>query len=323
MAHNDHTEQVNDPWLPILNHLPLSRSERAVVERYAGNPLGRTFLPIADILLSHNLVSECIELLMNGVARHPKFTVARVILARELFNRGMIAQAWQVLEESPDPLHENVLAQKIRFKLAVLLEREVTAREVYKYILQRRMFDDDIKRIGDIFDEQGIKAAAAALRSDLHKNGVTVIDTALAAQPQPVGASAIPLADIGDEMADTLDPLAGFQVLPLREVFQLAFAREKNRERGMSESEMDSTTLAEIYESQGHFQKALDVYQRLYRLSPSNEHIRRKMAEVAKLREAQKQDERELDPSFAEQMESIEIINTQIRFLNELLVRVH
>ena len=48
------------------------------------------------------------------------FTIARVILARDLFAKGLVFEAKRVLEESPESLQENILAQKILFKIAII-----------------------------------------------------------------------------------------------------------------------------------------------------------------------------------------------------------
>lgn len=318
-----------DPWIPILNQLKLSRSEKIVVERYQSAPEGRTFLPIADILLSHQMVDECIELLMQGVSRHPRFTVARVILARELFNKGMMLQAWNTLAESPESLQENVLAQKIRFKLALVLGKEKMARDIYQHIYDRRLYDEETKHWGDRLAHEDFHTVARSFVEELRRGGIRVLDY----YPELTSSSpktretegAVAAAKAKEELIVEEDPeiakLAGYHVVPLREIFALAMEEEERRVQGGIE--LDSTTLAEIYESQGHYAKALDIYRRLLKVSPNNEYLKRKVAEANRLRLEQKQEDLDIDPSVLDQMESMEILNTQIRFLNDLLTRIH
>lgn len=323
MKEGKSTMTLTDPWLPILNSLKLSRAERMVVDRYMSAPQGRTFLPIADILLSHGLVDDCIELLMQGVERHPGFTVARVILARELFHKGMMVQAWNTLEQSPEPLTENVLAQKIRFKLALLLNKEDLAKEIHAYIQSRRMGDDEIRRLGEILDRQGFAVAARTYREDLAKAGIQVRDDDLdlmepARHATPEPPRLMEEEDVAEEAVT--NPLAGFHVVPLKEIFALAMEGEL---RGPNAAvELDSTTLAEIYESQGHYQKSLEIYRRLLRVSPNNEYLKRKVSEVNRRKLEQKDRDFDVDPGIVEQMESLEILNNQIRYLNDLLVKI-
>lgn len=322
-----------DPWIPILNQLKLSRSEKMVVERYQSAPEGRTFLPIADILLSHQMVDECIELLMQGVSRHPRFTVARVILARELFNKGMMLQAWNTLAESPESLQENVLAQKIRFKLALVLGKEKMARDIYRHIYDRRLYDEETKHWGDRLAHEDFHTVARSFVEELRRAGIRVLDYYPELTPSPTAktrenegavsaakAAAPKEAPIVEEDPE-IAKLAGYHVVPLREIFALAMEEEERRVQGGIE--LDSTTLAEIYESQGHYAKALDIYRRLLRVSPNNEYLKRKVSEANRLRLEQKQEDLDIDPSVLDHMEGMEILNTQIRFLNDLLARIH
>ena len=147
---------MTDPWMPLLNRLNLSRTEREVARRFEADPQGRSFLPVADILRANRLIDESLELLTQGVALHPTFTVARVVLARELLNKGMVEASWRTLEESPVPLQANLLAQKLRFRLAVLLFDEANVRATRG----ERWFCDEAEA-----QNAGFKPATPAQRS--------------------------------------------------------------------------------------------------------------------------------------------------------------
>lgn len=151
----DIVENMQNPWQPILHKLPLTRTEREVVRRYEADPNGRTFLPVADILRSHRLLDEALELLTQGVEKHPTFTVARVVLARELLQKGLVSPAWKALEDSPVSLRENVLAQKLRFKIALLMGDHSTARSTYQHLSTQQMLDTETKKIGDFLEVSG------------------------------------------------------------------------------------------------------------------------------------------------------------------------
>ena len=105
----------------MARQLPLSRVEQEVLRRFQEDPSGRQFLPLGDLLRNHKLIDESLELLTQGVQDHPGFAVARVVLARELFQRGLVLDAWTTLDKAPSPLTDNVLAQKLKFKMSILL----------------------------------------------------------------------------------------------------------------------------------------------------------------------------------------------------------
>lgn len=332
---------MNDPWLALLANLPLSRTEREVVRRFEADSQGRTFLPVADILRSHRLIDESLELLTQGVERHPGFTVARVVLARELLQKGMAADAWRVLEESPVSLRENLLAQKLRFRLAVLLGLDGVVRATYQHLKLHQMLDAESKRLGDLIDVSGLEAAREKLIKDLRDRGTDLV----LPDVLPAPGHKVPLGPVGSprEGGGSTDPalvsgataslyfkedgleddaaIAGFHVVPLDEIFRPGDVADKPR-TGAEGVELDSTTLADIYARQGHYGKALEVYRRLLRMTPHNDLLRRRVAELTRLDREQRDVDLTVDPALVDRMETVEIIDRQIKFYNDLLSRL-
>lgn len=330
---------MNDPWIPLLTSLPLSRTEREVVKRFEIDPEGRTFLPVADILRTHKLVTESLELLTQGVERHPTFTVARVVLARELLQKGMVESAWRALEESPVSLRENLLAQKLRFRLALLLSDEPAVRSTFAHLKRHQMLDAETKRLGDMLEVTGLQAAHDQLVRDLRDKGVEPILPPVASEVEPEihaasappdqeseppagkptkfsGSSYLPSDALADEGI-----LHGFHVVPLHEIFNPGDSAGP-RQRALGGVELDSTTLADIYARQGHYSKALEVYRRLLRMTPGSDLLRRKVAELARLDREQKVSDLTVDPALVDRMETVEILDRQMRFYHDLLTRL-
>lgn len=367
-----------DPWLSILLKLPLSRTEREVVRRYETDPGGRAFLPIADILRAHRHIDEALEVLITGVQRHPNFVVARVVLVRELFHKGLVEMASKILEESPVPLRDNVLAQKLKFKMEVLLGQDQQARATHGHLVAQQMLDSETRKIADILEVSGLEKAKSRLLKDLRERGVAVtlpveptkdLDLRTGSfvikpvfghpgmgspglgepgQKQRVGSAHgnVPLIR-DDEVSVGIhdDDIQGFHVVPLEDIFCPTAAtfselEEQDSEQGMKRKlvldrelrlgplELDSTTLAEIYAKQGLFTKALSVYKRLARLSPGNDLIRRKITELTKLEKDDREnreysdDDRSTDSSAVDRLETLEIIDRQIKFYNDLLAKL-
>lgn len=341
-----------DPWLPILNQLPLSRTEREVVRRYEQDTLGRSFLPVADILRAHRLVDEGLELLTQGVERHPGFTVARVVLARELLQKGLVENAWRVVEDSPVPLRDNLLAQKLRLKMALLLGHEKEARATFRHLSLNQMLDPEGKRLGDLMDVSGFQHARDTLIQEMTARGTTLVLPELKPSTQPTSTPAgeVNLAEAGESeafrpatwYARTAKPdgfpglsdeqlgrveedasVSGFHVVPLGEIFRPNESTAPVQSSTSGDAiELDSTTLADIYERQGHYGKALAVYRRLLRLTPGSDLFRRKVAELTRLDKEQKDVDLTVDPAVVDKMETVEIIDRQIKFYNDLLSRL-
>jgi len=337
-----------NPWVNILANLSLSKTEREVVKRYETDPAGRAFLPLADILRSHKLIDESLELMMQGVANHPGFTVARVVLARELLNKGLVEEAWHTIEDSPISLRENVLAQKLRFKLAILISAETMAASTYQHMRLQHMLDAETIKLGDIFSSAGILAAKRYLVKDFEERGCSLIlpkeEPHIKQQPpkKPLLEHQTITREKEEKSIDDVTPFkikpegltpkhvdivrqdsSSFHVVPLEDILnphgESLVGDGRKKSAGI---ELDSTTLADIYAHQGHYSKALSIYRRLLRKSPQNDMLRLKVAELAKQARDQKADDLTIDPAIVDQMEQIEIIDAEIKFFNELLSKL-
>ena len=289
-----------------------------MVKRFELDPGGRAFLPVSDILRAHRLINESLDLLQQGVARHPAFTVARVVLARELFSYGQIERAWQVLAESPLSLHENVLAQKLRFKLGAVLGLVEICQATYQHLVHHRMVDQEIKRLAEVLESDGKEALRSRLEAEFKEKNIEMhLPQHLPADSETwaPGTGTVPHASVTGRVNG--DRIESFHVVPLSEVFQPA--DRAGRDLSSGGVEMDSTTLCEIFAKQGHYSKSLAMYRRLVKLSPNNELYRRRIGDLMKLERDQKDTDMSVDPALVDKMETIELLDRQMRFLNAML----
>lgn len=321
-------------WIKMARQLPLSRAEQEVVRRFEEDPAGRQFLPLSDLLRSHKLFDESIELLTQGVQDHPGFSVARVVLTRELFQRGLVLDAWNVLEHAPLPLTDNVLAQKLRFKMAILLGDESSARGAYQHLRIQQGIDPEIKKIADQLDMDGLLMTRDAFQIDLQRRGIDLKLPATQMSATSFGGVGAEKQDLESRVAtrgrekkfileyeldeSTRRSVESFHVVPLNEVFVPGSEPSPGASKS-SAVELDSTTLAEIYAKQGFYSKSLAIYRRLLRMAPHNDLLRLKVSEMARLEKQQRDHDLETDPVLYERMEVVDIIDRQIRFMNQML----
>jgi tetratricopeptide (TPR) repeat protein len=317
-------------WIAMVAQLPLSRVEQEVLRRFQEDPSGRQFLPLSDVLRNHKLVDESLELLTQGVQNHPGFAIARVVLARELFHRGLVMEAWEALENSQLPLSDNILAQKLRFKIAVLLGDQSTARSAMQLLRIQQGVDPESRRLFDQLEIDGIQSVRDSFRADLQKKGVDLRlpSPALGQQSEKPQFQQSPEGVIrakGQRFileyeldSATRKLIENFHVVPLSEVF-VPDSASNSVGGGGQQVELDSTTLAEIYAKQGVYSKALSIYRRLLRMAPHNDLIRLKVSEMARLEKEQRSDDLAADPVVFERMEVNDLIDRQMRFMQGLL----
>lgn len=328
---------MSQPWDAILDRLPLTRSEQELVVRFRADPDGRTFLPIADIFRGYDLIDESLELLTQGVARYPDFTVARVVLARELYNKGLIPQAWSTLKGSPTPLRDNVLAQKLLSRIAILLQLQTETRHTLDHMIAQGMMDPQTQELHDHIALNGFQFARDHLLKIMRDRGVDpVIPQELPEEVTQVATTVMtPLAGRGHgDEASAHSFTAGegatsfalddtqlmFHVIPLDEVFR--GVHDKDGPSRRSGVELDTLTMADIYATQGLYQKALGIYKRLLRLAPHNDMLKKKVQELIRLEKSQKDSDLSIDPTVVDRMEQVEIVDRQVAFYNALLEKI-
>ena len=313
-----------NPWTELLKKNTLKKSEQAVVTRFEKAPDSRAFLPLADLLKAHECRDEAVELLLQGVERHPAFTVARVVLARELYERGMIRNAWSVLLAAREPLFGNVLAQRLRFKICLVMGKETQTRETWSYMQDRHMLDEECSKWGDMLRSTAFDRVRERFITESRRSGIPIEEepgeTSEPVFRQPEEKDEKPTAAISALSDEVRQKLSGYHVIPINEIFPLAAQKENPAD--LESRELDSTTLAGIYEKQGHYQKALNIYRRLLEHSPHSEFLQRKVVEVGALKQEQRQLDASVDPGAVAGMESLEDLDQRIRFLNQLLERL-
>lgn len=347
-----------NPWIEILRKLKLSKAEESIFKKYEQDPDGRSFLPLSDVLRAHGKINESIELLTQGVERHPGFTVARVVLARELLNKGLIMDSWYTLEESPTNLEKNVLAQKLKFKILILLRKEKFAYEILQHMQKNNMLDDEINALAHTLNIAGIDTAQKNLIQIFNSQGITLeipvnikdeelslaynktisddidsnklVQSSSTHSDKPLSASynhnLHEVSPSDNKVIDNALRLSdqqskNYYVMSLSEIFK----GENKASLLLSEDanaeglELDSTTLADIYANQGHYGKAIAIYKRLLKLNPSSDFLKKRIMDLIDLEKKQKMNDFAVDPNIVDQMETADLIDRQLKILNKLL----
>ncbi len=82
-------------------------------QRMDAAPHSRAFAPLADALRQAGHHKEALTLLEDGLARHPEYQAARVILGRTLLDTGRSERAGEVLRGVLENDGENVVALRL------------------------------------------------------------------------------------------------------------------------------------------------------------------------------------------------------------------
>ena len=100
--------------------MPYTSEIEKLERRYAENPKGRNFAPLADAYRKAGQVDQAIELCKSGLERHPDYVSAHIVYGRCLIDQKNAGAADQVFRKVLELDPENVIAFKV---LADIAER--------------------------------------------------------------------------------------------------------------------------------------------------------------------------------------------------------
>ena len=304
-----------DPWLPIIKNLKLSGTDERIASQYLKNPEGRLFLPVSEILRRHNLFDEAMEMLLRGVQKHPRYAAARVALAKDMMQRGMFKDAFSLLSKAPSSLKQNLIAQKVMFKLSVLLNNEYESRQIYAHLRRSSMLDSELQKMGEALTTLPFSRFRKNLQRVMQKQGVPFLDLS-SHEPEgdfESGEHEIKTGSFAYE-SDFLASLAPYRVVSFKELSLFA-------DVPTDETKMDPVTLAEVYEEKSYFKKSLAIYEGLLEKSPKSLWL---VAKVAKLRDQiadkeQQEQEKQKEKDALSRLVSVDKLDHKLQLLHELL----
>jgi len=167
--------------------------------RYAENPDGRFFAPLADAYRKAGNVVRALELVRAGLAKHPDYLSAHIVLGRCLLDKGDDAEAEATFRSVLDLDAENIIALK---SLAEITERTGRTLEARQWLQKLLVVDSmnveaeaDLQRLGGVIAQQPtqeiepVRSEADVSFADVARE---VEAPAAAAAPEPVAPAPAP-----------------------------------------------------------------------------------------------------------------------------------
>lgn len=298
----------------------LTARQQASLQKFYENPHGLGFVSVAEVLLEFGLRQEAAEALAEGIQEHPTFAAARIKLSELHLQSGLPSLAIKILNDEHVYWGDNSFAQKLRLKASLLLENEKQYLAAYFRLRELQSLDQATQKIYDIFEREGIEKAKAELMLEFRQSypdyeivttdNIQVEDRILI-QENIDSASSEPFRGKFDD----------FQVLPIDRIFIQSGESRANFNSSHDSFELDSWTLAEIYEKQEYYSKAAGILSRLLKITPGNQKIIKKISELAKKSEIQKNENKNIEPVLVDKVEQIENLDKQLLFYSELMRR--
>ena len=213
-----------------------------LTERYEEQPAGRVFAPLADCHRKLGQLDTALQICLTGLARHPRYSSAQLILGKIFLDRGEDVPAREALEKVLELDGQNLLAIRLLAEVAERLDeldeaiarwRQLVALEHDPELTEERLANLMARR-------DGVDEAVEA-------------DSADRAQTKdPVER---PVEEVADEVAE-----------PAAEI-KFPEPAETLGDSGQSR-EIATLTLAGIYAEQGFKAKALEIFRAIAERNP-------------------------------------------------------
>ncbi len=242
--------------------------------RYELAPESRLFAPLADLLRRSGEIEQAVAMLEEGLAHHPRYVSALVLLALCQLEAGDQDAVRETCERVRELDPDNLVA-------LALLASEAKRRQAWSEaagLLERVVAIDP-----------GADEAAAEL-GRLRAQEESVADEPVAEGPDPVAPAipeegtpaeeaapeeVIPLEDIAEPLPAAEEP--GAEEVPV----EVSPAKTSQLGPKVDSRYLATKTLADIYLAQGYPDKALEVLGQILARQPDREDVRVQMAELA------------------------------------------
>jgi len=175
--------------------------------RYAENPDGRFFAPLADAYRKAGNLDRALELVRAGLTKHPDYLSAHIVLGRCLLDKNDDAAAEQTFRSVLDLDGENIIALK---SLAEITERTGRPAEARQWLQKLLVVDSmnaeaeaDLQRLGGVIGQQPtqeiepvkVEGGAEVSFADVAKEmEARAASEPVPSQPPPAQAEPVPVA---------------------------------------------------------------------------------------------------------------------------------
>jgi tetratricopeptide (TPR) repeat protein len=102
---------------------------------YRKNPDSRVFAPLAEAYRKYGMLTEAINLLNEGIRKHPGYLLGYITLGNCYFDLKKYDLAYSSLRPFIANNRDNISLQKLYAKTCEFLDRDSEALETYKYLL--------------------------------------------------------------------------------------------------------------------------------------------------------------------------------------------
>jgi len=251
-------------------------------ERLKSDPTSYCFAPLAEVYLRAGLLDDALSVSRAGVLRHPDYVAGQMALARTCHQKGLVDECRRALQTVATAVPDHAEAQRLLARLYKESGNEQAALQALQTLLDFHP-DDMSARI----ELEALQQRVAAFSDDDDLELIELTEADIYEEPEDVGE----LVERIKPVARTVeDPWSGINAVAPEEApsstaleavwsvpeQQLAAAVETTGDH----DPLNTSTLAELYVSQGFSDKAIEIYRRIVAAEPGNQEAANRLEEL-------------------------------------------
>jgi tetratricopeptide (TPR) repeat protein len=258
-------------------------------EDFEKNPKSRVFAPLAEIYRKVGMTEKAMEVLSQGLRYHPAYVIGYLGLAFCYYDIRQYNLAYSTLKPFIDENRDNLRMQKLFSDICLALFKKDEALQTLKYLLFLNAKDKEVA------------AAVMELEQEMESAAVNKhVPIIIPEEPEDISALNEPTFQIEKLETAPKENFDDWMTVNLKTENQQNSEQENSNdskhniewhvdeEEAVEPSIIDTTpvvthTLVDLYCSQGHLEKAIEILEKILILNPSDQRTIAKKNEIMAL----------------------------------------
>lgn len=261
---------------------------------YERDPRSRVFAPLAEAYRGLGMVEKAFEILREGIKHHPDYVMGYLGLASCYADEEEWTNVYSTLRPFVSKNRDNLRLQKVFAKACLNINHHDEALETYKYILFLNPNDSESSEmVSELEESFSSNYVLGDEKDDDGEEGKKRFDLeSLSSDPiyddEVEGWETIDLSsrrDEKDEKQKESDWTQERFEIEKEESVAKSYMHFENESTDQIEEDLKTTpvithTLVDLYCSQGHIEKAIEVLEKILELNPDDTKTLAKLEEV-------------------------------------------
>lgn len=239
---------MNQEWIDLLLSLPLNREQRNIVNKKNKYSVmsSTDFNSIAKILINHDMTDKAIEVLQQGIKKHPNLISLRFHLAEIFLEKGLVTSAWSLIENISNVKSMTTKQLHIVYALSVLKGYEANARNIALKIIKSEN-NEEYKQAALLLQHEGFRCVQNRFSKQYLGRTIDLKNSTV--------------IDLQSKITDSLN----WEMCSVDEVFGDWYSSKRQ-----SGTCFEMLSDAEILANQGFYQSAIEKVRSSWKKSPND-----------------------------------------------------